>query len=514
MIIGIINGQDLTIKQPVIASNSIDYLEAKFEFDKSWDEMIKFVHFEQDDISLIFQLDNDMVNKSAHLNLSEGSWDVWVHGERIINGEVVERPTTDIAKIKVKPTGLIEGEDPVPVAPSVGEQILATAIQAKEIAEEAKEIAEKGGGTGENANIFANALKKTLSGHIVGMDDVSPIEHDLDVRVTADELFVFADDFAAQTQNGEVVATVDNGKIVLNGVAGNTKDAIGLPLSSLSKGTYEYNINYSGGATLLFQDSRTGSQIGDSHDLTEGSCTFTLEETTPIWIGVIIRGGLSFSNTVLDISLKREDMSDVKLYRYGKNLFNNVAENIEPIAAVGSSSVSAKNGHTLRLPAGRYTIHAEGVARGDYINTRLVSSDGVQKSPDSSENGNYIVVAEGVHKLTYTVEEGDVLYIFNQSNNMNIQNNTAAIFARYDIQVEVGDTSTPFERFVEPVEFEINEDGTVDNLKSIAPYMTLMTDSSGFNIECTYNRDIIKVVASIEETILSLTNSIAEGLSL
>jgi hypothetical protein len=71
------------------------------------------------------------------------------------------------------------------------------------------------------------------------------------------------------------------------------------------------------------------------------------------------------------------------------------------------------------------------------------------------------------------------------------------------VQIEQGETATAFEpsRVVTALP---DESGVVPDLPSAAPTMTLLTDTAGVTIECTYNRDSNAVLAEILEKIAAL----------
>ena len=93
MITAFVSGQNLTVRYPVIVSGTIDYLEAQFVFQTSdWDGAVKWAHFKKGnadpyDVMLV----NDKITKDKHLNLSEGEWEVYLHGTK--GGEQLNRLT-------------------------------------------------------------------------------------------------------------------------------------------------------------------------------------------------------------------------------------------------------------------------------------------------------------------------------------------------------------------------------------------------------------------------------------
>lgn len=111
MIIGYISGQSLKIQAPVVVSDSINYLTAQFFFQtEDWRNLKKWAHFKQGDKVYDFALENDRIEKDEHLNLSAGEWEIYLHGNEFADGEVVERITTEIVKMTVNKSGVLEGE--------------------------------------------------------------------------------------------------------------------------------------------------------------------------------------------------------------------------------------------------------------------------------------------------------------------------------------------------------------------------------------------------------------------
>lgn len=135
MITGYIKGQELKIRQPIVASDTIDYLTAEFSFlTDDWKGLEKWVHFAKGDEVYDVLLTNDRIAGDAHLNLSAGEWEIYLHGNRYVNGTVAERVTTAPAYLTVEQTGTLEGEPFPTVTPSAGEQIIAQAVAARDVA--------------------------------------------------------------------------------------------------------------------------------------------------------------------------------------------------------------------------------------------------------------------------------------------------------------------------------------------------------------------------------------------
>lgn len=151
MIFGYIKGQTLELHYDKIVSESVDYLTAEFNFfTNEWESFTKWAHFKKSDQVFDVLLEDNKINKNAHLNLSAGEWEVYLHG----NSDTGERITTNVAHIKVEPTGVLNGE-PLPEIPlSVAEQVAALAQRAVEVAESVRTDADNGVFDGEQGDDY------------------------------------------------------------------------------------------------------------------------------------------------------------------------------------------------------------------------------------------------------------------------------------------------------------------------------------------------------------------------
>lgn len=102
MITAFIKGQSIETTEPVIVAESLNYLKAQFVFTTSdWNGLEKTAYFTQGNTTHSIELDEN--NIAFPLHLSAGEWAVSVVGREYKKGELVERITTDTAKITVKP---------------------------------------------------------------------------------------------------------------------------------------------------------------------------------------------------------------------------------------------------------------------------------------------------------------------------------------------------------------------------------------------------------------------------
>ncbi len=75
------------------------------------------------------------------------------------------------------------------------------------------------------------------------------------------------------------------------------------------------------------------------------------------------------------------------------------------------------------------------------------------------------------------------------------------------VQLEKNNTATDFEPYIEPTECVVNTDGTA-NVPSRYPSTRLFTDTEGVTIEAEYSRDTNKVIESLVSAIISLGGNV------
>lgn len=159
-----VTGQKISLHTPLIASDSVNYLEAKFFFSgKEWNRSVKTAYFSNSETVIPVILIDDTIKKEAGLNLTVGDWQLCVSG--VYEGT---RVTTNICTFHVVPFGKTNGEPLPDITQTQAEQILSmigdmsdldtnakdTLVNA--INEAAKSGGSGGGGTSESITISVN----------------------------------------------------------------------------------------------------------------------------------------------------------------------------------------------------------------------------------------------------------------------------------------------------------------------------------------------------------------------
>ena len=349
----------------------------------------------------------------------------------------------------------------------------------------------------------ANAIKGKISGEVVRVSDVSPIEHTVKCKVKSKNLFNNLLDYKLAT---DASYTYVNGTLTVVGQYANK------------------NITVSEGETYTFscKSTRTGTAGGGiyirayTEDLSAYVNLFSaMSELSQVATVTVPKGypilRLSFygdssggtgTSTYTEIMLEKNtaatgyvpyvDPATATVTRCGKNLLpvypnlgtktiNGIKFTVNADKSVTCSGTATANARfnltpNHKLPSGNYVLR--GCPTSGSENVRLQTnividgagttgtvdkgSGGVLTVPDNCEVYTYIVIIAG-------------------------QTVTNATFSPM-LQLEA-DTDTTYE--IPVVEtYTPTSDGTVEGIKSVAPTMTLLTDTANVVVEIEYNQDI------------------------
>lgn len=175
-----ITEQTIRFASPVIAANSRDFLQARFYFaGNTWEGYSKWAHFRQGETVYDLNLVDDEIKRDMHLNLSIGSWEVYLTGNM---GE--SRLTTVPVIIQVRESGLID--EPLHEIPmTVAEQVDSKASLALERVEEIHRAIENGELDGQGFQILGyfsttkeliQAVPEPNRGDVYGIGETAPYD--------------------------------------------------------------------------------------------------------------------------------------------------------------------------------------------------------------------------------------------------------------------------------------------------------------------------------------------------
>ena len=232
------------------------------------------------------------------------------------------------------------------------------------------------------------------------------------------------------------------------------------------------------------------------------------------------------------------DISTVKVKKYGKNIFDMSTANMISNAnadvltkeRTGTSiKATTPNGASFYVRAG-FLIGSTAEMRGKTFTVSYgkcvlqgIASEGdmrliICRTSDyvGGDEGNrfktIVSASAGQTSLTFTIpQDADIGYpyvgvLFGISKDKEVAAGATAEFG--NIQVEAGSTLTEYEPYKELTEYEVSADGTVKGVTSLYPTTTLITDTAGAVIDCTYNRDINKAFEELYNAIISLGGNV------
>ena len=365
----------------------------------------------------------------------------------------------------------------------------------------------------------ANALRKKVSGEVIRVDDVSPMEHYPVVKVAGKNLFYSNKDFDGTLSGISYSMGENTSEVTFSGTA-NKENALQLPDSfSLPKGTYSVSVTgLNSGAGRLYLRNQTKGEVIINHVTASTPRQFTLTEDANIRTYIVFKDQSTYDNTLISIQIENGetvteytpyiDPTTVTVTRCGKNLTaytgetktdtssgisivrtNNSAEFLVNGTATAMTSMVATS--TVILPPGTYTVSVEGL--------NSISTDTDRCYLWNQPAGK--VVANGVmtgKPKTFTISEWTPVRVeFVIGEESSYSNKTVKI------QIEQGENATNYEPYTGETQIP-TDDGTVSGLSAVSPTMTLLTDTTGVNIECEYSRDINVAFAEILEKITAL----------
>lgn len=380
-------------------------------------------------------------------------------------------------------------------------------------------------------NTFANALKGSKSGSAILIDDISPVTHEMGVRIRGKNLIPYPYAETTKTLNGLTFTINDNGTITVNAEAVKALADTVFEFTSLHlypKGTYIMSgcptggststyflnaVNANGaGYTMFLNDIGSGKKIVLNKNDTLKFSIHIKKDT--VVKNLIFKPQLELGTTATNYTPYVPDLTAVKVKKCGKNLLSNL-NYIEPQNLKTEIGYSKK----IHLKAGfSYTFSIASISNATYW----------RFAAHIYENG--IMVSVGDNNLqSADWFTGDISmygpknqnYFLSHSNQTVLENITYIITALKDceicfglymgdtsvdticnnVQIELGTTSTEYEPYITPTEYTPNADGTVEGVTSLYPNTTLMTDTGGVIIDCEYNRDINKAFAALEAAI-------------
>lgn len=354
-------------------------------------------------------------------------------------------------------------------------------------------------------NSYANAVKGAVSGEIIRVDDVSPIEHQMNLNVHGKNLFNTSKLITLEpAASYAYVSEVSKDHIIITteaGYDGNGYCTVPIKLREACPGlqvgkTYTLTANTESNSTNMYLPGIQKSWVfGTSKIMTED-----ILNSTMTFYGLSVLAGMGTGNCrISNIQIEEGsiatayepyiDPETVIVNRSGKNLFN-----INTIRTQGS--VTNNGDGTLTVTKST----SQPVETLGQICPALKAGDTATLSFNSAnKNQNFIYLVGSKERwdnnssktLTQAALDGVIYFYSNKDSN---DNGVATRIA--DIQIELGQTATMYESYIEPMYETPTVDGTCV-VTSKSPTMTLFTDTPGVTIEAEYNIDTVKFLNGV-----------------
>ncbi len=353
----------------------------------------------------------------------------------------------------------------------------------------------------------ANALVGNVSGEMVAMDDVSPLEHKIPVKVRSKNLIPYPFSRSTATINGMTFTDNGDGTITVNGTA--TDNAvyyfchyIGKPIA-IPKGVYTLSGVPVGGASggyslgLRLYNDGVLKEVG----VYEYNRTDEMDSFDSVYI--YVKKGSTANNVTFKPQLEPgatatthtpyvADDEVITVKSCGKNL-------IPYPYADGMSKTSG--GVTFTVNDDR-SITVNGTTTADAFFS-------LQRNVDYGENID-AVWSEKATNGKYAINRG-LLYskggYYNGHLTLYLPKGSSYDNEVYYPQIELGTVTTENEPYKEGETITTTlAEGA--ELTSIAPNMTIYTDKAGAIVECSYNKDTNIVIEKLTQAIISLGGNI------
>lgn len=372
--------------------------------------------------------------------------------------------------------------------------------------------------TASTLTSLSNALKGTAFGQSVTITDISPVEHNVDVKVKRKNILPYPFESTTTTISGVTFTDNGDGTITVNGTnTGTDLVRYAIHTSTSKKLMFEMGKTYtiSGIPEGASRDGYFGifqTSTGQQSTLLTGDITLTIAYELPYTMQIRVAAGATVDNVTFALQIEEgetatdytpyvEDVSGVSVSKYGANLL--------PYPYTGGK---VENGITF-TDNGDGTITANGTATNDSffrLHTEYELKKGVSYQlkgcPSGGTFSSYsIYVQSNTDNSTSMrdIGEGATFEGKGETNRIviRIANGTTVNNMTFKPQLSAGNAE--YEPYKEPTTYTVNADGNLEGVTSLYPTTTLMTDTEGVLIDVTYNRDINKAFSELEEKLTS-----------
>jgi hypothetical protein len=350
----------------------------------------------------------------------------------------------------------------------------------------------------KNKPNFSNALTRHKSGASVSADDVSPVEHELDIKVNSKNLFDISKVKSSSSENSYVKNNGDGTLFVCT----STLTVLSAPTPNT---LHDYAPFLKAGETYTLSAVTTGKKyiyISNTKTTWHFDTPLTITEdmlNSPVyWYAqhkmsdevVTIKDIQIEEGTTATAYVPYIDVEGVTVKRCGKNLTS-----VESVNLTGATmSAVIYKGYLPKnfVLSWKQDFLATTSSQSALLSVKNLETNETVYGVASWETYDWVT------KFSHGDGEVEITII-------NWRQFTGKLT---QVQLEIGTTATEYEPYIEPDEVVVGENGNVKGLMSLAPNMTLVTDKDGVIIDCAYNRDINKAFEEITQALASLSANI------
>lgn len=367
-------------------------------------------------------------------------------------------------------------------------------------------------------NSYANAIRNSVSGNFIRVNDVSPIEHVVKTTVRSKNLIPFPYDEVDGEKSGATFTVLEDGGIQVIGTpTSNTSFNLTMQHKKrlfVEKGkTYTVSVTstLSSARGYVFVQNWANDEVVDNESVRQGSLTFVASDDGSVQIGIVLLKDQVYDE-VMYIWLEEGSTateytpyvypSSATVYACGKNIF-------EP------------TGKTQTLNGVTCTMNADG----------SVTVNGTAEKATFFSLGKFYPVIGESHRLSGCPADGSfdtyLLYVHNNTTGVDVydlgsgktftgaegdQGITVAVYAgttvnnlKFYPMVTIGEEVEDFEPYVGST-YAASSDGNVEDVVSVSPTMCLISDTPGVIFDIEYNKDINAVFDDINNLLELLLN--------
>lgn len=294
------------------ATDSVEYLEAQFIFNTDdWNGKTKSAIFTKGTSSYTVLLDSKGVCKVPFEVLQSNESSKLLGNTDKISVSLIGiyntvRITTNEVKINLNYSGYTEGQEPSEPTAEMYEQILTAYADAEAKNNETQQL------FNDTLGLYANAIKGNVSGTTVIADDVSLIEHNLDVWVHGKNRFFSNVDAEGRLSGIDYSIAKDTSVLTLSGIA-TMENALVLPDSFiLGAGIYTASVigsnkHDSGGNDRVFLRDIETNEVIINHITVTTPRTFELHKKTAVRSYLVFKQDSTYDNATIKIQIEKGD---------------------------------------------------------------------------------------------------------------------------------------------------------------------------------------------------------------